>query len=83
MHFNVKFSINEQKIPLNFKHFQSASSMNGEADRYEGQYEATPSDKVQVFQTKNKTMDSDFIVNPIPEEYGRVIYDSRGIITII
>lgn len=82
MHFNVKFSINLQKIPLNFKHFQAATSMNGEADSYEGQYEATPSDKVQVFSTAGKLIGKNFVVNPIPKEYGLITYNQDRVITI-
>lgn len=82
MHFNVRFSINEQKIPLNFKHFQSATSMNGEVDSYEGKYEATPSDKVQVFDTVGKLMGRNFVVNPIPKEYGLITYNQDRVITI-
>lgn len=80
---HLNFKINEQKIPLRFKHFLGVTQLGDDVESYMGEYVATPTDKVQSFPTRGKMMGRDFIVNPIPEEYGRVIYDSRGIITII
>ena len=41
-------------------------------DYYEGSYTATPTQAVQVFQTADKLMTQDFVVAPIPSNYGRV-----------
>lgn len=82
MRFDVKFRIIDRKIPLTFKHYQEGNRVGGEIINYEGEFEATPTDKVQVFHTGGKMMGNDFIVNPIPKEYGLVTYDQDKTITI-
>lgn len=47
---------------------------------YRGSYEATPSEETQVIQTEGKRMLSDFTINPIPDNYGRIAYSGSGII---
>lgn len=42
---------------------------------YHGTYEATPSSEVQVFPTESKMMEHDFIVNPIPSNYGLITWN--------
>lgn len=42
---------------------------------YEGSYEATPSNERQIFSTTLKTMFEDFVVNPIPSNYGLITWD--------
>lgn len=41
-------------------------------EHYEGVYIATPTESQQTFATQGKVMDEDFIVEPIPSNYGRV-----------
>lgn len=41
-------------------------------DHYEGVYIATPTQAQQVFPTQGKILDEDFIVEPIPNNYGLV-----------
>ena len=41
---------------------------------YTGQTEITPSEDTQVLQTANKTVLQDIIVNPIPSNYGRLLW---------
>lgn len=81
MRFDVKFRIIDRKIPLTFKHYQEGR-IGVEIDPYEGPFEATPTDKAQVFQTGGKLMGNNFVVNPIPKEYGLISYNQDGIITI-
>lgn len=44
-------------------------------DKYEGPYEATPTQETQTFTTDNKAMEHNFIVNPIPHNYGLITWD--------
>ncbi len=48
---------------------------------YMGAYEATPSEYVQTFPTTLRTMNEDFVVRPIPSNYGRISY-SGSVITV-
>lgn len=92
MRFDVRFHIIDrkipiildycdQKIPITFKHYQEGRLDIG-IEPYEGPCEATPTDAVQVFQTGGKVMGNNFIVHPIPKEYGLITYDQDRIITI-
>ena len=42
---------------------------------YDGSYEATPSSAEQVFSTGGKLMTGNFVVNPIPQNYGLITYN--------
>lgn len=42
---------------------------------YEGAYEATPTQETQTFATSGKVMRGDFVVNPIPSNYGLIMWD--------
>lgn len=53
----------------------------GGGEAYTGSYEATPSLEEQVFSTGGKILAHNFVVNPIPSNYGLVTY-SGSIITI-
>lgn len=81
MRFDVKFRILDRKIPITFKHYQEGR-LDIRIESYEGPFEATPTDAVQVFHTNGKVMGDDFVVNPIPQQYGRVTYDQTKTITI-
>ena len=81
MRFDVKFRIIDKKIPITFKHYQEGR-IGVEIDPYEGPFEATPADKMQVFQTGGKLMGNNFVVNPIPQKYGLITYNQDRIITI-
>ena len=48
---------------------------SGVVQPYEGEYEATPSQQVQVFYTQNLRMTDNFTVNPIPSNYGLVTWN--------
>ena len=90
MHFFVKLSESQQRIPVTFNKseqhikigFQSYIGITTDADPYTGVYEATPTNSIQVFETATKMMGKNFIVNPIPKEYGLVTYDQDRTITI-
>lgn len=44
-------------------------------DPYVGAYEATPTQSTQVFNTSGMTMSADFVVNPIPSNYGLITWN--------
>ena len=46
---------------------------------YEGDYEATPTEDTQTFATQAKLMTANFIVAPIPTNYGLITYDGTTI----
>lgn len=79
MNIAVKFSESQQRINLKF---QSYIGITTDAVPYTGVYEATPTNSVQVFETATKMMGKNFVVNPIPKEYGLITYDQDRIITI-
>ena len=41
---------------------------------YTGQTEITPSEETQVLETANRTVLQNIVVNPIPENYGRLLW---------
>ena len=42
---------------------------------YDGPYEATPDRDAQVFATSGKVMREDFVVQPIPSNWGLITWD--------
>lgn len=42
---------------------------------YDGITEITPSEETQILQTADKTVMEEIVINPIPANYGRIIYD--------
>ena len=42
---------------------------------YDGETEITPSEETQILQTADKTALENIVINPIPANYGRIIYD--------
>jgi len=46
---------------------------------YTGAYEATPTQAEQTFRTRGKVMAQDFIVHPIPQNYGLITYNGFNI----
>ena len=46
---------------------------------YDGSYGAVPSVEAQVFGTAGRLMERDFVVAPIPSNYGLVEYDGTGL----
>lgn len=46
-----------------------------ESDWYEGEYEVTPSQQMQVMPTRGKAMIYDFVVKPIPSNYGLITWN--------
>ena len=53
----------------------------GVAKEYEGEYDITPTNTAQVFSTEGKRCPHNFIVEPIPNNYGLITYNG-SIITV-
>lgn len=49
------------------------------AEDYTGETTVTPTQATQVFQTEGKRVLHDFIVNPIPNNYGLITYNGQFI----
>lgn len=47
---------------------------------YEGSYEVTPSAETQTLSTRHRYMLDDIIINPIPSDYGHIVYDGSKIL---
>ena len=52
-----------------------------ERPAYEGSYEVIPSNEAQIIPTKNLRMTDDLVINPIPNNWGRIGWDG-SIITV-
>lgn len=52
----------------------------GIAKEYEGEYDITPTNTAQVFSTEGKRCPHNFIVEPIPQNYGLITYNGSTII---
>ena len=46
---------------------------------YEGAYQFTPSSETQIIETRNKTLEGDITINPIPSNYGLITWDGSTI----
>lgn len=55
--------------------FEIRSPTYIDVDIYDREYVFTPSEEEQVVQTTNKTLAQDITINPIPPNYGRIIWD--------
>lgn len=42
---------------------------------YDGEYEITPTDEPQVIELEGKAVKQNIIINPIPSNYGKVIWN--------
>lgn len=68
-----------------FAEGNSASADFGEvqfvqvADWYEGEYTVEPTEEAQIIPTTGKSMMQDFIVAPIPNNYGLITWDGHTI----
>jgi len=51
----------------------------GGGEPYTGEYEATPTRETQVFHTGGFVMGRDFVVNPIPSNYGLITHNGFNI----
>ena len=49
--------------------------VSGDAQPYQGPYEATPAREAQTFPTTGKLMTADFVVNPIPSNWGQITWN--------
>ena len=69
----VKLSVIESN--LNVRMGLSSHIEMIRADYYDGSYDITPTQERQVFPVQYKTMAEDFIVEPIPSNYGLITWN--------
>lgn len=53
--------------------------MTSTVPEYDGEYDITPGGTAQVFQTNGKKITHDFIVEPIPSNYGLITWNGSTI----
>lgn len=61
--------------PLEWGSDEYVRVVNADADEYDGPYEATPTEDAQTFATTGKLMVREFTVNPIPSNWGLIIWN--------
>lgn len=62
--YKIDFNISEQYFNLKIKNIQQIT--NNVNDIYDGSYEAVPSVKKQILETKNKIMTNNLTIREIP-----------------
>ena len=76
--FNAVFTESEQ-FNASFSESGGFAAGFGEVqyigEYYEGDYAVTPSEEVQTIPTELKLMAQDFVIQPIPSNYGRIAWD--------
>lgn len=60
-------------------HMDVGTVVHGDVVKYDGPYELTPGEEAQVLPTQGFTMAEDFVINPIPSNYGLITYDGSTI----
>lgn len=65
MRFEVKFNPSNQKIPVEFSHFQPVT-LAPDVDFYEGSYEVIPKTSEQTLETKDKILTENIQICEIP-----------------
>lgn len=83
MRFNVTFNDTGQKMPVKFNEsrrkldasFKNFQTVTEDLDVYTGQTTVVPSEVQQILQTDGKKIKSDVIIEPIPSNYGRIIWN--------
>ena len=80
MRFDVRFNLLSKQIPVYFDEIKIVT-IKGDAEFYEGEYEATPKVEKIVIETAQKTMKSDFTINAIP--YAEVTNTANGLTVTI
>lgn len=76
---NYGLRVIEKNIPISVD--VETPIVAGVAKEYEGEYDITPTDTAQVFSTEGKRCPHNFIVEPIPNNYGLITYNG-SIITV-
>ena len=78
--------VGNEPIKMGVKSPSSKASMGvaapivvGLLPEYDGSYEVTPSEEVQVLNTKDKQTRENIVINPIPQNYGLITYNGSTI----
>ena len=70
----IKVSVLEDEVTVRIEG-EVIGGSGGGGDPYSGAYEATPTQAEQVFRTGGFSMVRDFVVHPIPQNYGLITYN--------
>lgn len=63
---DLRIGIDPAKVDLKFSNFQRVVATEDDIERYDGEYEVTPTIEGETLPTKRKFMEEDLLVNPIP-----------------
>lgn len=81
VYFNLEFESDNAIFDFEFEDdavfdmdFEAVSVIPAD-DPYDGPYEATPTRFEQVFNTAHKSMNTNFVVHPIPKNYGLITWN--------
>lgn len=66
---------------IGFKQDSYIKYIKEDTDKYEGEYEFTPSESLQTIEIENLMATKNIIINPIPSNYGRISWNG-SIITV-
>lgn len=79
--FNVKFE-NEQTMNVGFQQdaFPVDFGPGTPMGEYDGPYRITPSTEVQVLPTRNKLLDAEITIDPIPNNYGLITWNGSTLL---
>lgn len=80
--FGVKFA-NEQTMSVEFHQdgFAVDFGPGTPTGDYDGPYRITPTTETQVLQTRNKLLDGEITIEPIPDNYGLITWNG-SVITV-
>lgn len=78
----LSVSYRAPKCSINYRPQKASVSVRGSivkeyipVEPYDGEYEVTPSPQTVVLATEGKKMEHDVIVNPIPSDWGHIVWN--------
>ena len=85
---DITVAESEQQFDLTVEELSNVVSVSVETpvvtstvSDYDGEYDITPTDTAQTFSTNGKRVLHDFVVEPIPSNYGKITYNG-SILTV-
>lgn len=66
-----------ETIPLQL---QTQIVVRADPTYYEGSYEITPTESAQTLEVEELTMSQNLVINPIPQNYGEIVWNGSYIL---
>lgn len=73
-HFHARFT-DEAPFAVSFENVIKVADFN----IYDGAYEITPTDDVQILETAEKLLKENVVVQPIPQNYGHISFNGYSL----